>query len=153
MKAVAIVGPSDAGKTTLIERILHHLDEPVASIKSIHHDIEIDDPGTDTDRHRQAGAETVIGVTPSLTFSIRSAGKADRPDDPLLASLLDDLSDDGYEIVLVEGFTDSNLPKIVVGRDPSDEVSPVVARVEEPNNVDLEPLVDMIRGLAAYDAE
>ena len=47
---VCLVGPSDSGKTTFVESLVAELggDGRVATIKSIHHDIEIDPPGKDT---------------------------------------------------------------------------------------------------------
>lgn len=149
MKAIGIVGASDTGKTTLIERLILALDGDVATIKSIHHDIEIDQEGKDTYRHRVAGAEKVVGITPSLTFAIENQGKEDFDDGVALYRLLDNLAEEGFAYVLVEGFTTASLPKLVVGNEPSDEfeeritihipdVSPVAVDriVDEINRVD-----------------
>lgn len=119
---VALVGPSDAGKTSLVETLVGAFDDrSVATIKSIHHDIEPDAPGTDTHRHRSAGADAVVGVTPRLTFEIARGGKgADREADDEIAALrraLARLSDRGIELVLVEGFSAAALPTIHVGDD------------------------------------
>lgn len=121
-RVVCLAGPSDSGKTTLVERLVPRLADHgrVATVKSIHHDIEIDTPGADTHRHRTAGAETVVGVTPELTFDITARGKRDPPDrsdgdavlegeadDPelrALASTLQRLEERGYAFVVVEGF-------------------------------------------------
>ncbi len=82
LRAVCLAGPSDAGKTSLVEELVERLatDGRVATVKSIHHDIEIDTPGSDTHRHRTAGAETVVGITPTLTFDITTRGKRDPPE-------------------------------------------------------------------------
>ncbi|MEY7849576.1 molybdopterin-guanine dinucleotide biosynthesis protein B [Natrarchaeobius sp. A-rgal3] len=85
MKVVRLVGSSDSGKTTLVESLVPRLterDDRVATVKSIHHDVEIDTPGTDTYRHRAAGAETVVGITPELTFDVSTRGKRDLPPRP-----------------------------------------------------------------------
>lgn len=115
---LCIVGPSDAGKTTLIESLVAELAEAgrVGTIKSIHHDIEIDTPGKDTHRHRTAGADTVVGLTPSLRFEITPGGKAAADSEvALLESTVDDLRAAGYEYLLIEGFHNAPYPKLVVG--------------------------------------
>ena len=126
---LCVVGPSDAGKTTLLESLVAELADAgrVGTIKSIHHDIEIDTPGKDTYRHRTAGADTVVGLMPSLRFEITSGGKtaADSEVD-LLESTVDDLRAAGYDFVLIEGFHNAPYPKLVVGDRPVD--SPIIAR-------------------------
>ena len=129
MPTVCLVGPSDSGKTTLMESLVDELSDygRVATIKSIHHDIEVDTPGKDTYRHREAGADTVVGLTPSLSFQITPGGKQDADSETvLLDSTVDRLTDAGYDFVLVEGFHDSAYPKIEVGR-RADTEPPVVA--------------------------
>ncbi|SEQ33763.1 molybdopterin-guanine dinucleotide biosynthesis protein B [Natrinema salaciae] len=162
LRVVCLAGPSDAGKTSLVEALVSRLaaDGRVATVKSIHHDIEIDTPGTDTHRHRTAGAETVVGVTPALTFDITTRGKRDPPasdaplleaDDPesqALASVLERLARRGYDTVLVEGFAGAPLPTILVGdREPSAVGGPVVGRGGEP----IDDLVDTIRSLEGIE--
>ena len=148
MKAVAVVGPSDAGKTTLIERLVERLDGRVATVKSIHHDVEIDELRKDTYRHRRAGAETVVGITPSLTFTIRARGKDDAGDP--LPELLDGFRADGYDYVLVEGFSASSLPKVAVGgADPGN----VAARVSGAEQADVERALRAIHELPAWGGD
>jgi len=129
MATVCLVGPSDSGKTTLVESLVDELGDygRVATVKSIHHDIEIDTPGKDTYRHREAGADTVVGLTPSLAFQITPVGKrAADSETALLESTVDRLTAEGYDFVLVEGFGDSAYPKIEVGQ-RADTEPPVVA--------------------------
>lgn len=129
MPTVCLVGPSDSGKTTLMEALVTALGDygRVATIKSIHHDIEIDTPGTDTYRHREAGADTVVGLTPSLSFQFTPGGKeAAESETALLEATVDRLDAEGYEFVLVEGFGDSAFPKIELGEREATE-PPVVA--------------------------
>ena len=54
---LGIAGPSDSGKTTLIEKLLPLLlarGITVSTVKHVHHAVEIDTPGKDSFRHRQA---------------------------------------------------------------------------------------------------
>ncbi|GAA0723938.1 molybdopterin-guanine dinucleotide biosynthesis protein B [Halorubrum trapanicum] len=70
---VGVAGPSGAGKTTLVERLVDTFaaeGERVATVKSIHHAIEPDEPGTDTHRHRTAGAAATVGITPQHAFEV-----------------------------------------------------------------------------------
>ena len=65
MKLLGVVGPSDSGKTTLVERLADRLTErgSVATVKHLTHAPDIDTDGKDTARHRAAGAETTYGLT------------------------------------------------------------------------------------------
>jgi molybdopterin-guanine dinucleotide biosynthesis protein B len=131
-RVVCVAGPSDAGKTALVETLVPKLSDGtrVATVKSIHHDIEPDTPGTDTYRHRTAGADTVVGVTPSLTFEVTPGGKETNPDAAsppgtagdreALERVVRRLAARGYDVVLVEGFSSVPLPTIAVG-DPPEE--------------------------------
>ena len=165
LRIVCLAGPSGSGKTTLVEALVPELANHgrVATVKSIHHDIEIDTPGTDTHRHRTAGAETVVGVTPELTFDISTCGKRDPPDAPegsvifgtdnadandselqALAGTLARLERRGYAFVVVEGFSAAPLPTILVGdRDPSAVGGDIVGRGSD----SVDDLVATIRSL------
>lgn len=149
MTVLHVVGPSDSGKTTLVERLVERLGErgagSVATVKAIHHDVEPDTPGRDTHRHRTAGADAVVGVTPSLTFRITRGGKGD-DDVAALESILDGLERDGYDVAIVEGFTAATLPAVVLGvpdadRDSVDDHEQVIAAAETADDADLESIV------------
>lgn len=113
-KAFGIVGSSGSGKTTLIERLLpwfaaHGL--KVAVIKQSHHDFEVDVPGKDSWRHRQAGAYEVLISSPyrwAVLHELRGAPE------PSLEEHLARLSP--CDLVLVEGFKRADLPKLEVWR-------------------------------------
>ncbi|MFB6301547.1 MAG: molybdopterin-guanine dinucleotide biosynthesis protein B [Haloferacaceae archaeon] len=152
MRVIGVVGESDAGKTTLVERVVPILGERgrVVTVKSIHHDIEIDEEGTDTHRHRTAGAGKVVGVTPSLTFSIEPGGKDDVGEERALDRVLRRLDREGFDYVLVEGFTDAAVPKIAVGDGRSVGTGEVVRRVPDAESVDLRAVVDDLDRLAAW---
>ena len=139
MKAFCVVGPSDSGKTTFVERLVPLLGERgrVATVKSIHHDVEVDEEGKDTYRHREAGAERVVGVTPETRFEFSDV------DDKAAAveEALDRLTDAGYDYAVVEGFSESSLPKMAVG---DTNASNVVLR--DAGEADDETLVDTVEG-------
>jgi molybdopterin-guanine dinucleotide biosynthesis protein B len=108
-------------------------------VKSIHHDIEPDDPGTDTHRHREAGADTVVGVTPSHTFEVTAEGKGEPSGESdaaseraALARVLDRLSARDHDVVLVEGFSSVAVPTIVVGERKDGVRGEIIATDEEP---------------------
>lgn len=147
MKVIRVVGHSGAGKTTLVERLVPVLADRgrVATVKSIHHDVEFDDPGTDTHRHRVAGAERVVGVTPSRTFSVESRGKGDAPSEAdALARLLSDLHADGYDYVVVEGFSAASLPALVLDDRDAGGEDAVVARVADSASEDVDALASQV---------
>ncbi len=145
MQAFCVVGPSDSGKTTLIESLVAELTDHgrVATIKSIHHDIEIDTPGKDTHRHRTAGADTVVGLTASYSFEITPGGKrAAESERALLADTVERLRQAGYEYVLIEGFHNSSYPKIALG-DRDDIEPPVIVR-DSLDSIDVDAVASAI---------
>ena len=111
---LGIAGWKNSGKTTLTERLIGELTGrglTVSTIKHAHHDAEIDLPGTDTRRHRAAGAKEVLLATDQRFALIHELQGADEPD---FASLLERLGP--ADLVLVEGFKRVAIPKIEVRR-------------------------------------
>lgn len=114
MKSLGFAGYSGSGKTTLIERLLPRLAAAgvsVSVIKQSHHDFEVDVPGKDSWRHRQAGANEVLLTSPHrwmLVGELRGAAE------PGLEQHLARLSP--CDLVLVEGFRHAALAKIEVWR-------------------------------------
>jgi molybdopterin-guanine dinucleotide biosynthesis protein MobB len=109
VKAISIVGPSGAGKTELICRLLEWFGRRglrVAVLKHTHHH-ELD-RGKDTWCFRQAGARVAALVAPGLLQINRGF-----PGEPPLAEILAALSP-GVDLILVEGYKSGPLPKIVV---------------------------------------
>jgi molybdopterin-guanine dinucleotide biosynthesis protein MobB len=112
MRAISFVGWSGAGKTTLIEKLLPRLRERglrVGYLKSDAHRIDMDREGKDTDRIFRAGAERVAIASAgegALRFRLER-----RDPDRLLRDFFPEC-----DLVLVEGFKDSALPKIEVRR-------------------------------------
>ncbi len=107
-------GFSGSGKTTLIERVIPLLVARglrVSLVKHAHHDFDIDKPGKDSHRHRQAGATEVLvsgGKRWALMHELRDEAE------PGLAELLTHLC--ACDLVLVEGFKHDAIPKLEVHR-------------------------------------
>jgi len=119
MKVVAFAGYSGAGKTTLVERLIPLLKQRglrVSVVKHAHHKFDIDHPGKDTFRHRQAGAfEVVVASDKRLALMREFEQPAQLNVHHLIAELYD-----GVDWVLVEGFKHSDLLKIEVWRAPGE---------------------------------
>ena len=63
MNVIGIVGWKNSGKTTLAAALIRELSSrglTVNSIKHAHHMVDVDQPGTDSYKHRDAGAREVI---------------------------------------------------------------------------------------------
>ncbi|HSV78596.1 MAG TPA: molybdopterin-guanine dinucleotide biosynthesis protein B [Ramlibacter sp.] len=115
MKVVGFAGFSGSGKTTLVERLIPALKLRglrVSVVKHAHHKFDIDHPGKDTFRHREAGAfEVVVASDRRLALMREFEQPAELSVHHLIAELYD-----GVDWVLVEGFKHSNLLKMEVWR-------------------------------------
>lgn len=118
MKVIGISGWSGNGKTTLLERLLPVLIQrgySVSTLKHAHHEFDIDKPGKDSFRHREAGATEVLISSANrwaLMHEIRDDKEAD------LDTLISRLSP--VDIVLIEGFKREKFPKIEVWREENE---------------------------------
>jgi molybdopterin-guanine dinucleotide biosynthesis protein B len=113
MKVLAIVGWSGSGKTTLLTGIIPHLRRAglrISTIKHTHHDFDMDRPGKDSFRHRQAGAHEVLVASGNRWALLH---ELDGPE-PALPDLL--LKLDPVDLVLIEGYKSSPCPKLEVHR-------------------------------------
>ena len=117
---VCIVGFSGAGKTTVTVGLVAALKQRGLRVGTIKHDVhgfEMDRPGKDSWRHKQAGASATIISSPAQIGLVMDV---DHDQHPLeLVPLLGEM-----DIVLVEGFKRADLPKIEVFR-PENEKPPV----------------------------
>ncbi|MFB6085758.1 MAG: molybdopterin-guanine dinucleotide biosynthesis protein B [Halodesulfurarchaeum sp.] len=153
MKVVVVAGNRNAGKTSLIEELLEVIPPAlsVATVKSIHHEVEFDSPGTDTHRHRTAGADTVVGVTPSQTAEFRNEGKEDGV---TLRETLAELADRDVDWVFVEGFKSAELPTILVGDINESAVEgPVRFRISDGTAVDGERIFSRLESVTDWQAD
>ncbi len=111
-KIIGITGRKDVGKThyaSLIIKLLVKKGLKVGSIKHAHHDFDIDKPGTDSFKHREAGSSQVI-VSSSKRWAkiIENNNREEKS----LNELIEEFKD--IDIVVVEGFKKENHPKIVI---------------------------------------
>jgi molybdopterin-guanine dinucleotide biosynthesis adapter protein len=114
MKLFGFVGASGSGKTTLITRVLPQLRRrgvAVSTIKHAHHGFEMDRPGKDSARHREAGAQEVMVVSDRGWAILRDHQPYDDLSLVALASRMAPV-----DILLVEGFKLGDIPKIEVYR-------------------------------------
>jgi molybdopterin-guanine dinucleotide biosynthesis protein MobB len=110
---VSIVGKSNSGKTTLIEKLIAELTRRgwrVATIKHNRHGFEIDHEGKDSWRHRRAGAVTTVLASPARIAVIEDARK-----DYELAEVAETFIHHA-DVVLAEGYKGNPHPKIEVFR-------------------------------------
>lgn len=107
---------SGSGKTTLLEKLIPLLRQAgirIALVKHSHHDFEVDKPGKDSHRLRQAGADQVLLASQYRTAWIREGDGTTEPD---LFELLSRLDPALQDLVLVEGFRHEAIPKIEIHR-------------------------------------
>lgn len=115
MNVVAFAGYSGSGKTTLVESLIPALKLRglrVSVVKHAHHSFDIDQPGKDTWRHRQAGAFEVVVASDNRLALIR---EFEQPRALSVHHLIAELYE-GVDWVLVEGFKSSDLLKVEVWR-------------------------------------
>jgi molybdopterin-guanine dinucleotide biosynthesis protein B len=114
MPLFGIAGWSNAGKTTLIEKLTRYFADRglrVATIKHTHHKFDIDAPGSDTARHRAAGAAETAIVSGSRVAVIEEIETCGEPALETIAARLNPA-----DIILVEGYKGAAIPKIEVRR-------------------------------------
>lgn len=109
-----LAGWSGSGKTTLVTRLVPELARrgiSVSTLKHAHHDFDVDQPGKDSWRHREAGAREVMVASDqrwALMHEHRGAPE------PALDALIRRMAP--VDLILVEGFKREALPKLEVYR-------------------------------------
>jgi molybdopterin-guanine dinucleotide biosynthesis protein B len=114
VQVFGFAGWSGSGKTTLIERLIPRFVArglAVALVKHAHHEFEIDRPGKDSHRHREAGCQEVL-ITSATRWALihELRGAAELTLDAALARL------SPCDLVLVEGFKAAPIPKLEIHR-------------------------------------
>jgi molybdopterin-guanine dinucleotide biosynthesis protein B len=139
MIVFGIAGWSGSGKTTLIEKLIPQFNVrglSVSVIKHAHHGFDLDSPGKDSFRHREAGATQVLMLSSQrwvLMHELRAAAE------PTLDEQLRLLSP--CDLVLIEGFKAANVPKVEVhrpahGKPPLWLDNPLVVAVATDGSID-----------------
>ncbi|HQY46305.1 MAG TPA: molybdopterin-guanine dinucleotide biosynthesis protein B [Usitatibacteraceae bacterium] len=158
MKILGIAGYSGSGKTTLIEKVVPLLVEAglrVSLIKHAHHAFEVDQPGKDSWRHRQAGCAEVL-VSSSRRWALMGELRGER--EPTLEEQLRRFSP--CDLVIVEGWKFDPIPRIEVHRSGSDARRPllfpddphvIAVATDEPLDTRLPQFdIDDARAIAAF---
>jgi molybdopterin-guanine dinucleotide biosynthesis protein B len=122
-RVFGITGWKNSGKTTLTERLVAELSRrgwKVSTVKHAHHDFDIDKEGTDSFRHRRAGASEVAIVSGrrwALMHELRGE------DEPALDEVLARLAP--CDLVLVEGYKRESHRKIETRRKDAKDTAPL----------------------------
>lgn len=124
MKAFSVTGLTGSGKTTVIENVIEELVKrgySVGSVKEIHNDeFKIDKEGTNTWRHRQAGADTVTARSHQETDILHKG----------YLPIYEILSNYSQDFVVLEGVRDAVVPNIAVAKeDEQPDISPLTIAV------------------------
>ena len=114
MRVYGVTGWKNTGKTGLVERLVTEITArgfSVSTLKHAHHATEIDQPGRDSYRHREAGAREVLVASPNrwaLMHELRGA------DEPPMEDLLAKMSP--VDLVIIEGYKRGPHPKVETHR-------------------------------------
>jgi len=125
-KIIAVVGKSNSGKTTLLEKLIACLTQRghrVGSVKHAHDGFEMDKEGKDSWRHRRAGARATLVITNDNVALIKDDASSDM--DKMRSYL------SGMDLVLAEGFKQQHLPKIEIFRTQSVHKKPLCMADED----------------------
>ncbi|MSP05853.1 MAG: molybdopterin-guanine dinucleotide biosynthesis protein B [Acetobacteraceae bacterium] len=112
MRTLGIVGWSGSGKTTLITKLIPLLKARklrISTIKHAHAGFEMDTPGKDSFRHREAGVGEVMVVSGNRWALLHETEK-----EPKLDNLLLRMTE--ADIILVEGMKDAEISKLEIHR-------------------------------------
>lgn len=112
MRIIGVAGFKNAGKTTLVEKLVTELTKRgrrVSTVKHAHHDFDIDHEGRDSFRHRKAGASEVAVIS-RTRWAVIHENRGEEP--PSLEAILAKLAP--CDLVIVEGYKRDTHDKIEV---------------------------------------
>ncbi len=119
-KIISIVGKSNSGKTTMLEKVIALLTDKgykIGSVKHAHDGFEMDKEGKDSWRHRKAGAGATLVITKNKVALVKDDTTS------YIDKMQTYLSD--MDIILAEGFKKQDLPKIEIFRTDSGHKEPL----------------------------
>jgi len=128
MKIFGITGWKNSGKTTLVVKLVETLTARgyrVSTLKHAHHHFDIDHQGTDSFRHREAGAQEVL-VASGKRWALIHEVKSNPPEELPLQYFIDKMKP--VDLLLIEGFKQEAFPKLMVVR-PDHNAEPLPADV------------------------
>ncbi|WP_333817321.1 molybdopterin-guanine dinucleotide biosynthesis protein B [Tabrizicola sp.] len=114
MRVYGVIGWKNSGKTSLMERLVAEITGrgfSVSTVKHVHHDVDLDQPGKDTFRHRAAGAREVV-LASADRFALMVEHRGPEPGLPAVLARLAPV-----DLVLVEGYKRDAHPKVEVWRE------------------------------------
>ena len=147
-KVFGISGWKNSGKTTLTSALIRELSARgyrVSSVKHAHHNVDVDQQGTDSYKHRAAGASEVMLAT-SKRFALMHE-IAEEQGEFELGELLEKMSE--VDLILVEGFKSSDIPKIQtirqvsVGNSGKEPINNIVAYATDMRKETELPVLDI----------
>ena len=113
MRVYGVIGWKNSGKTSLMERLVADITArgfTVSTVKHVHHDVDLDQPGKDTHRHRTAGAREVV-LASKDRYALMVEHRGPEPD---LAAVLSRMAP--VDLILVEGYKRDAHRKVEVWR-------------------------------------
>lgn len=140
MRVFGVTGWKNAGKTGLMERLVSEITGrgfSVSTLKHAHHVFDVDHPGKDSHRHREAGAFEVL-VSSRRRWALMSEVRDE--DEPPLATLLGKMKP--VDLMLIEGWKNENHPKVEAWR----------AETSHPLIAPTDPLIRLVASDTAIDA-
>lgn len=155
MKVIAIVGWKNSGKTRLVESLVSEFSRrglKVSTLKHAHHGFDLDQSGSDSFRHRTAGAQEVL-ISSQKRWALMHENSDVEAD---ILELLPKLSP--VDLVVIEGFKQSKIPKIEIrrkkaaGPNIADKDPQVIAIVSDDLNISTLPHFnsDDVNGIAEF---
>ncbi|MEM5501244.1 molybdopterin-guanine dinucleotide biosynthesis protein B [Ahrensia kielensis] len=143
-----ISGFKNSGKTTLTASLIAEFTSrelSVSSVKHAHHEFDLDQPGTDTDKHRSSGAKEVV-ISSAKRWALMHEISADE-DEPNLQTLITHMAD--ADLILAEGFKSEEHPKVLLIA--SDEQAKLMGRINNVVAIAAEPNIEIDSDLPRFE--